>query len=211
VKSKRPPATLFNPHRAGRPAIHDRGIRHTSRDPIKRLTALHLTINIMREKAGLKNKAVLKVLQRAIVNARKKGLAVIHYTLEFDHIHLLVESGDHQELGKAMQSLGVCFSKAINRLRGIKGTVFKTRYHLRKLKTPTEIRNVIKYILGNTVKHGATKTSRSIYNSFVTQMGKEKLISEFGELYDLLINEVLSPPRGFLVKQQIFLLQKFDV
>jgi REP element-mobilizing transposase RayT len=209
VKKKRPPATLFNPHRAGRPAIHDRGIRHISRDPIKKLTALHLTIKIIREKAGLKNKAMLKVLQRAIVKARSKGLAVVHYTLEFDHIHLLVESGNHQELGKAMQSLGVSLSMAINRLRGLQGKVFKTRYHLRKLKTPTEIRNVIKYILGNTVKHRATKTPLSIYNSFIALSGMKNLakslVQEFEFLHEILVTEILSPPQGFLVKQQLAL------
>ena len=207
MRTKRPAATLFNPHRAGRPAIHDRGIRHISRDPIKRLTALHLTIKIIRDKAGLKNKAMLKVLQQAIVKARGKGLAVIHYTLEFDHIHLLVESGDHQELGKAMQSLGVSLSMAINRLRKAKGRVFKTRYHLRKLKTPTEIKNVISYILNNTIKHRASKTPLSIFNSFIALTGmkslEKSLVKEFGLLHDNLITEVLSPPQGFLVKQQL--------
>lgn len=49
---------LTNPKNAGRPAIHDRGIRHTKREEITCPRPLHLTIKLIR--ADIPNKIVLK-------------------------------------------------------------------------------------------------------------------------------------------------------
>lgn len=159
--------TLFNIKGAGRPAIHDRGIRHIARDQLKRKTSLHLTIKIEKTKAGLKNKDILKQLHTSIKKARIIGLRVIHYTLEFDHIHLLVEVDNKEQLGKGMQSFGISFSKGINKIKSLSGRVFKTRYHFRKLKTKQEIKNVIHYILGNSIKHTQKGSILSPYNTSV--------------------------------------------
>ncbi len=205
--------TLFNIKGAGRNAIHDPGIRHIARDEVKRSTPLHLTIKVERTKAGLKNKSILKVLHSSIKKARIIGLGIIHYTLEFDHVHLLVEADNKRVLGKGMQSFGISFSKGINKLKGLRGQVFKTRYHLRKLRTPTEVKNVLNYILGNAVKH-KTSTFINHYNSLVA-------ISDFSKLYpgfELMIGhvigkghhlqrlrdellEILSPAKNFLIKK----------
>ncbi len=208
--------TLYNIKGAGRPAKHDRGIRHIARDEIKRNTPLHLTIKINKNKAGLKNKSVLKLLHSSIKKARLKGLKIIHYTLEFDHIHLLVEAHNNEVLSKGMQSLGISFSKGINKIKSVKGQVYKTRYHYRKLKTPSEVRNAVNYILGNSIKHKHSASIINLYNSV-------PVISDFSKLYPgfelgiidtikrsfsltelkKVLRETLSPPEHFLIKQVI--------
>jgi REP element-mobilizing transposase RayT len=89
---------LLNIKGAGRPAIHDRGIRHIARDDIKKITPLHLTIKIEAKKAGIKNKITLKLLHHSIKKTRLLGLRILHYSLEYDHIHLLVEADDKKTL-----------------------------------------------------------------------------------------------------------------
>ena len=204
---------LYNIKGAGRPAVHDRGIRHIARDQIKKNTALHLTIKIEGKKAGLKNKSTLKALHRAILKARLLGLRILHYTLEYDHVHFLLEADNNEVLGRGMQSFGISFSKGINKIKQMNGRVFKTRYHFRKLKTPTEIKNVLNYILGNGVKH---KHSSSILNPYNSLMG----INDFSKLYPgfeislteiihkslsltqlrQTLGEILAPPKHFLIK-----------
>lgn len=206
--------TLLNIKGAGRPAIHDRGIRHIARDEIKRSTPLHLTIKIERTKAGLRNKSILKILHRAIKKARMAGLSINHYTLEFDHIHLLVEASDKLSTSKGMQSFGITLSKGINKLKGLKGRVFKTRYHYRKLSSRNEIRNVLNYILGNSIKHKqassivspynsimAVKSFRNLYPGFEAMI--ESVIAESSVLLDLKaeLRDILSPPKNYLLKQ----------
>lgn len=168
--------TLFNIKGSGRPAIHDRGIRHISRDEIKRPTPLHLTIKIEKSKAGLKNKGILKILHHAIKKSRLVGLKIIHYTLEFDHVHLLVEATDKVSTSKGMQSFGITFSKGINKIKNLKGRVFKTRYHYRKLNSAREIKNVLNYILGNSIKHKQSSSIITPYNSLLA-------VNDFSKLY----------------------------
>jgi REP element-mobilizing transposase RayT len=174
--------TLINSKGAGRPAIHDIGIRHRERPKLTRLSSLHLTIKIKRIKADLKNKSILIVLKRAIYNARKKGLRVIHFSLEFDHVHLLIEAPDNFILGKGMQSLGVTLVRGINKLGQTSGEVYKHRYHFRKINSTRELKVVMNYIFHNGVKHRTAKklvnqyhSIRAELNYFLFMKGKLKL------------------------------------
>ncbi|MBC7427185.1 MAG: transposase [Bacteriovorax sp.] len=154
---------LTNPKNAGRPAIHDQGIRHTKREEISRPRPLHLTIKLIR--ADIQNKIFLKALRHAIVRARLQGLKIIHYSLEHDHIHLYAESSDNKTLGSGMKALGVSLVKKINIYFKRKGTCYKTRYHLRILRSASEVKNVINYILKNGIKHKRTNSVIDPYNS----------------------------------------------
>lgn len=155
--------SLINPKRAGRPAIHDKGIRHRKREEINEPRPLHLTIKLIR--ADIQNKTILKGLRHAIQRARNQGLRIIHYSLERDHVHLYAESTDNDTLARAMKALGVSFVKRINKYHQCKGSCYKTRYHLRILNTAREVKNVINYILKNGIKHGRTKSELDQYNS----------------------------------------------
>ena len=166
---------LLNPKRAGRPAIHDKGIRHTTRPLIKKPTPLHLTIKVRENKADIQNKIVLKSLHRAIMRGRLKGLKIIHYTLEYNHVHILVEAKNNRVLHQGMQSFGITLSKAINRFKKAKGTVYKHRYHFRQISSLRDLRNVVKYILNNGVKHRSTKSIVSFYNSAIVENNIDKL------------------------------------
>lgn len=157
--------TLINFKGAGRPAIHDKSIRHVERERIEKLTSLHLTIKVRENKAGIKNKSVLKILHQAIKRARLKNLKVIHYTLEYNHIHLLVEAYGHKNLHQGMQSFGISLAKQINRLKSLKGAVYKHRYHLRKLSSARELKNVLHYIFNNGIHHSRTSSLLDPYNS----------------------------------------------
>ncbi|MGZ3788931.1 MAG: transposase [Bacteriovorax sp.] len=184
--------SLINIKGAGRPAIVDKGIRHTRRPFLKKPSSLHLTVKIKKNKADLKNKSVLGILKRAILNARRQGLKVIHYSLEYDHVHLLIEAENNHILGKGMQAFGVTLSKAINRMRRLKGGVYKHRYHFRQISGTRELKNVMKYIFTNGLKHKTAKGIVNPYNSLRAEKKyrlfyKSKLEFDL-ELMDLLDN-----------------------
>jgi hypothetical protein len=44
-------------------------------------------------------------------------------------------------------------AKGLNKLMGTQGAVFADRYHARPLRTPTEVRRALVYVLGNARKH----------------------------------------------------------
>lgn len=67
-------SSLINWKGAGRPSIHDRGVRHIAREVIRKSTSLHLTIKVRENKADIKNKQILKALHHAIKRARMRRL-----------------------------------------------------------------------------------------------------------------------------------------
>jgi hypothetical protein len=70
-----------------------------------------------------------------------------------DHLHLIVEAANREALSRALQALAIRVARAINRVLGRKGKVFADRYHMRILKTPTEVKNALRYVLDNRWKH----------------------------------------------------------
>lgn len=165
--------SLINPRSAGRPASNDKGIRHTRRERITKQSALHFTIKVRENKADIKNKRLLKILHHAIKRARLKKLKVLHYSLEYNHVHLLVEARDNQIIHQGMQAFGISFAKAINKIKFLKGRVYKNRYHFRKITSLRDYKNVLLYIFRNGIKHKRTQSLFDPYNSMVY----EKLIS----------------------------------
>ena len=188
--------SLINIKGAGRPPIHDAGIRHTERPVITRPSSLHLTVKIKSIKADLKNKSILKILKRAILNARKQKLKIVHFSLEYDHLHLLVEASNNIELSKGMQSFGVTIAKAINRRCKLKGGVYKHRYDFRKITSSSELKKVLSYIFNNGVKH---KTSTSIVNPYNSIRAEKKYFIFYkGEFeYDFHLIKLLDKGKVF--------------
>ena len=160
---------FLNLKRAGRPAIHDVGIRHVKRFRLKKASSLHLTIKVRENKADIQSKRILKALHHAIKRARLKGLKVVHYTLEYNHVHLLVESVDNKTLHKGMQAFGITIAKAINKIKRSKGAVYKNRYHLRLISSPRQLKNVLHYIFNNGVKHKRTNSKIDLFNSMIAE------------------------------------------
>lgn len=155
--------SLTNPKRAGRPPKNDKGIRHIERPKFFRSRSLHLTIKVRENKADIQNKRILAKLQYAIQRARLQGLRVIHYALEYNHVHLLVESTTHEVLHKGMQAMGITLAKGINKIKGKKGTVYKHRYHFRQISSRRDLKNVIHYILQNHKKHRSQMNFSSLF------------------------------------------------
>jgi REP element-mobilizing transposase RayT len=133
---------------------------------------------VQRNKAAIKNKRILKLLKHAISNARRQGLKVIHFALEYDHIHLLIEAENNYILGKGMQSLGVTMAKGINRLKALKGSVYKHRYHFRQITSSRQLKNVMNYIFTNGIKHKTAMKVINPYNSIQAEMKSYLFIKE---------------------------------
>jgi hypothetical protein len=82
-------------------------------------------------------------------------LSFVHYSAQSDHLHSIAETEGTQALSRGMQTFSGMLGKTINRCFRRRGPVFAGRYHAHELKTPTEIRNAIEYVLLNRRKHAA--------------------------------------------------------
>ena len=68
---------------------------------------------------------------------------------------LLDAEGIRRALTRGIQGLVIRIARALNKLWQRRGKAFADRYHDRILKTPREVRNVLRYVLGNGKKHAA--------------------------------------------------------
>jgi hypothetical protein len=85
----------------------------------------------------------------------RPGFRLVHYSLQGNHAHLIVEAHDADALGRGMMAIGARLARAVNRYANRTGPVLAERYHLRLLPTPKEVRNALRYVLLNARRHAA--------------------------------------------------------
>ncbi len=93
----------------------------------------------------------------AALRARRSDFRVVEYSIQANHVHLVIEADGADQLGRGMKALGARFARVVNELFGRRGAVLRDRYHLRILKTPREVRNALAYVLLNVRKHRAQR------------------------------------------------------
>jgi hypothetical protein len=90
------------------------------------------------------------LLTRAV---QRPDFRLVHYSLQSNHAHLVVKAEDPVALAHGMKSFGIRLARTVHRVFGWRGPVLAERYHLRVLRTPREVRNVLRYVLLNARKH----------------------------------------------------------
>jgi hypothetical protein len=78
---------------------------------------------------------------------------VAHFSIQHDHVHLIVEASSQRGLARGMKGLGCRLAKTLNRSTGRRGQVLRDRYPARALTTPLAVRACLRYVLQNAVKH----------------------------------------------------------
>lgn len=145
---------------AGRKRGPTPAVRHTSRDHFKKLPA-HVTVRVRRDVPSLRTVPIVRAIERTFADGcARPGFRLVHYSLQGNHAHLIVEARDRDALGRGMKAIGARLARAVNRVAGRSGRVFAERYHVRLLPTPKEVRNALRYVLLNARRHAAAVTAR---------------------------------------------------
>jgi REP element-mobilizing transposase RayT len=130
-------------------------VSHAKRASIDERTPLLITAKLERGLPNLRRAAAREVAWRALGAAKERfGVRVIHFSLQSNHVHAIVEARAAHALGRAMKGLCVRLARALNRLADRCGRVFADRYHARPLRTPRELRHALACTLNNARKHG---------------------------------------------------------
>lgn len=167
--------------KSGRIKIHSKGVAHRTREKVNSKTPLHVNFKF---RTSIRNKESLRLLKRAILNARSQGLKVLHFSLQYNHIHLILEATSNVVLTRGMRSLTVTFAKGLK-----KGRVQVERYHLHILKTLKETKNAIHYVLFNKQKHEkGTYTQIDEYSSLLNLNGAIRMIQHYAQQMKITIS-----------------------
>jgi hypothetical protein len=96
---------------------------------------------------------VFGALRRAIARASVDRFRVIHFSIQQDHGHFIVEGDEPRRARGGMHGLAIRLALAVNRVLGRKGKVVGDRFHSRPLTTPRQMRTSMVYVLLNFRKH----------------------------------------------------------
>jgi REP element-mobilizing transposase RayT len=115
----------------------------------------HVTLRIRRDVGSLRDEVVFLEIQQSLLKAHNRfGMRVIEFSIQDDHIHLVVEADEGKKsLSKGIQGLAIRSARAVNRALGRRGKVFADRYHANVLDNPTQVRNAVEYVRHNYQKH----------------------------------------------------------
>ena len=69
--------------------------------------------------------------------AQRPGFRVVHYSIQDDHAHFLVEAQGKVCLANGMKGLAARFARCVNRVLGRVGRVLADRFHHAVKRTPT--------------------------------------------------------------------------
>lgn len=140
---------------AGRPAGR-RTVPHRARPVHRSAHPAHVTLRLRPDLPSLRQPR-FEILRSRFARASRAWFRLVHFSVQSNHIHFIVEADDAQSLARGMQGLAVRIARAVNRRLGRRGRVFAERYHARVLRGPRATRNAIVYVLQNW-KHHQTDT-----------------------------------------------------
>jgi REP element-mobilizing transposase RayT len=148
----------------GRPArrngswvVHRARPWHDANHPV------HVTLKVRRHLPNLRSYRLVKAIHTGLrlaststapkKAARRATFRVVHFSVQPNHLHLIVEATSKTALARGMQGLASGLARRVNRKLRRRGAVFIDRYHAHAMASPREVRNAIVYVLKNYEKH----------------------------------------------------------
>ena len=132
------------------------GVKHETRAKVTRTTPVFVTTKLVAGLPTLRAANEEEVIRQAFreVNALR-ALRIIQYSIQSNHLHLIVETRNAEQLSRGMSQLTIRLARRLNKLWGRKGKLWNDRFHSRVVETPTLMANVLNYCLLNGRKHGS--------------------------------------------------------
>jgi len=132
---------------------------------------VHVTLRAREGLPPFREQALFAAIREAIRQASRSravggAFRVVHFSVQRDHLHLIVEAHDRSVLSRGMQGLAVRVARAVNRVLRARGQVIGERFHAHELRTPREVRNALVYVLMNIRKHARPRVPALAIDSF---------------------------------------------
>ena len=108
-----------------------------------------VTLRLREGLPSLRSAAFVKEWERSLAVAAERDPAcgVVHWALEDERAHLIVEAGGRQALSDGMRSIAPRFGRAVNRVFRQSGPACDGRFMHRVLRSPAEVREALDLLL----------------------------------------------------------------
>ena len=152
---------------AGRKAAVRARVWHRARAKFPERHPGLVTVRVRKDVPSLRTVRLVQELERSFRSSPKRvDFHVVHYSIQHDHVHLLVEAAGAASLSCGMKSVAARLARAVNRVFRQRGAVLDGRYHHRRLGTPREVRAALAYVLLNARKHAAQRIPATVASRF---------------------------------------------
>ena len=142
---------------AGRPRLDGsdkKGVPHLLRPELARRHPVHVTLKARAGVGYLRGQVCVNAIDKAFLAGRARfGLRLAHYSVQGNHLHLIVEAEDKQALSRGLQGLTIRLARGLNRALRRSGKLFADRYRAHVLQSPREVAHALRYVLQNFRKH----------------------------------------------------------
>ncbi len=136
--------------RSGRKKKPGAGINHIPRERFKNLP-IHVTLRVRDAVWNLRSRRCYTALAKAFGAGRARfGLRLCHFSVQGNHLHFVIEADNTRSMSRGMQGLAIRMAKSLNRVMNRRGSVFADRFHAHVLRTPSEVRHALAYVLATT-------------------------------------------------------------
>ncbi len=131
-------------------------VSHHPREKLASRFPVHVTLRVRPEVWNLRSRRCFRALCGAFSRGKeRRGFRLVHFSVQGNHLHLVVEAPGERGLSRGMQGLAIRMAKRLNHVMQRHGPVFADRYHAHILRSPRETRAAVAYLLGNFAKHRA--------------------------------------------------------
>jgi putative transposase len=115
---------------------------------------VHVTLRRAKGLPGLRSELLYNQIREAVRLTRREDFRIVEYSVQRDHVHMLVEAESAAALAAGMKSFAVRAARRLNsRALRRRGSVWAERYHRRDLGSPRDVRNAVVYVMNNHLKH----------------------------------------------------------
>lgn len=134
---------------------------HRTRPWVSRHEPQHVTLRLRREIGSLRSERTRRAVYRALARGCQRfGTRTVYFSVQGDHVQLVVEADDRRALTRAIKGLSVRIARALNRIIGRRGAAFADRYRARALTSPRQVRDALTYVLCDYRHHAAQEGRR---------------------------------------------------
>ncbi len=171
------------------------GVSHLARERFTRTFPVHVTMRVARHVYNLRSRRAFSVIARAMAKAADRfGMRIVRFSLQGNHVHLIVEAAASATLSRAMQGFTIRVAKGLNKMMRKRGRMMGDRYHAHVLRTPREVRHAVRYVRENHAKH-ARERGEMLGAAFIDAFAFEGARIALPAPHTWLLRGGVSPPR----------------
>src|SRR3954453_15816917 len=128
-------------------------VAHGVRPTLHEYNPVHVTMRAVGGVPNLRAELIYGLIERELRIASRKGLRVLQFSVQRNHVHLLVEAEDRVALARGIQRFASRVAMGINTVARRSGRLWRERYPRRDLTSPNQVRNALVYVIMNIRKH----------------------------------------------------------